>query len=64
LNTARQVGGATGVAIFGAIVAGGAGVGIMGGVRSALAISAVLLLVSSAIAFWSRAGLALTAQTS
>jgi MFS transporter, DHA2 family, methylenomycin A resistance protein len=56
LNTARQVGGATGVAIFGAIVASGTGAAIMGGVRSALLISAALLLVAVAIAFWSRAG--------
>ena len=64
LNTARQVGGATGIAIFGAIVASSTGVGIMGGVRSAMAISAVLLLASSAIAFWSRAGLAPAVQAS
>jgi MFS transporter, DHA2 family, methylenomycin A resistance protein len=64
LNTARQVGGATGVAIFGAIVASGTGVGVMGGVRSAVAISAVLMLTSSAIVFWSRAGLVPMAQAS
>ncbi|MBV6827316.1 MFS transporter [Pseudomonas sp. PD9R] len=63
LNTARQVGGATGVAIFGAIVANGSSVAIMGGVRRTLAISAVLLLTSSAIAFWSRAGWVPLAQT-
>jgi MFS transporter, DHA2 family, methylenomycin A resistance protein len=62
LNTARQVGGATGVAVFGAIVASGTGVGIMSGVRSALEISAVLLLASSALAFWSKAGVAPVAQ--
>ena len=56
LNTARQVGGATGVAIFGAIVASGTGAAIMGGVRNAMLISAALLLVAVAIAFWSRAG--------
>jgi DHA2 family methylenomycin A resistance protein-like MFS transporter len=64
LNTARQVGGATGVAIFGAIAASGSAVGVMGGVRSAVAISAVLMLTSSAIVFWSRAGLAPMAQAS
>jgi len=64
LNTARQVGGATGVAIFGAIAASGTAVGVMGGVRSAVAISAVLMLTSSAIVFWSRAGLAPMAQAS
>lgn len=63
LNTARQVGGATGVAIFGAIVAGGTGAAITGGVQNALLISAVLLLLAVAIAFWSRAGTtALVAQ--
>ena len=56
LNTARQVGGATGVAIFGAIVAGGAGAAVMGGVRNAMLISALLLLVAVAVAWWSRAG--------
>ena len=56
LNTARQVGGATGVAILGAIVASGTGAAIMGGVRSAMLISAALLLLAVAIAFWSRAG--------
>src|SRR5471032_2912099 len=55
LNTARQVGGATGVAIFGAIVAGG-GAAVMGGVRNAMLISALLLLVAVAVAWWSRAG--------
>jgi DHA2 family methylenomycin A resistance protein-like MFS transporter len=58
LNTARQVGGATGVAIFGAIVASGTGAAVMGGARSAMLISAALLLVAVAIAFWSKAGVA------
>jgi hypothetical protein len=56
LNAARQVGGATGVAVFGAIVAHGTAASITGGVRSALQISAALLATSSAILFWSRAG--------
>ena len=56
LNTARQVGGATGVAIFGAIVAGGSGAAVMGGVRSAMLVSAALLLAAVAIAWWSGAG--------
>jgi len=64
LNAARQVGGATGVAIFGAIVASDSGVAIMGGVRSALLISAALLLVAVAIAFWSRAGTTATVTVS
>jgi len=58
LNTARQVGGATGVAIFGAIVAAGSGVEIMGGVQSVMGISAALLLAAAAMAFFSRAGVA------
>lgn len=60
LNTARQVGGATGVAIFGAIVAGGSGAQIMASIRSVMAISALLLLASAATAFWSKAGSART----
>ncbi len=64
LNTARQVGGAAGVAIFGAIAASGAGAAVIGGVRSALLISAALLLLAVAIASWSRAGtMASVAQT-
>ncbi|MGY2293597.1 MFS transporter [Pseudomonas sp. SDO528_S397] len=63
LNTARQVGGATGVALFGAIVADGTDAAITDGVQNALLISAALLLVAVAIAFWSRAGTtALVAQ--
>jgi MFS transporter, DHA2 family, methylenomycin A resistance protein len=58
LNTARQVDGATGVTIFGTIVASGAGAAVMGGVRSAMLISATLLLVAVAIAFRSKAGVA------
>jgi MFS transporter, DHA2 family, methylenomycin A resistance protein len=58
LNAARQVGGATGVAIFGAIVASGTGAAVMEGVRNAMLISAALLLVAVAIAFWSKAGVA------
>src|SRR5471032_1432612 len=58
LNTARQVGGATGVAIFGAIVAAGSGVEIMGGVQNVMGISAALLLAAAAMAFFSRAGVA------
>ena len=58
LNTARQVGGATGVAIFGAIVAAGSGVEIIGGVQNVMGISAALLLAAAAMAFFSRAGVA------
>ena len=56
LNTARQVGGATGVAIFGAIVASGSDAAVTGGVRIALLSSAALLLAAVGIAFWSRTG--------
>ena len=56
LNTARQVGGVTRVTILGAILANGTGAAVMGGVRSAMLISATLLLVAVAIAFWSKAG--------
>lgn len=62
LNTARQVGGATGVAVFGAIVGGGDGAHIMGGVRNALTISACLLLTAAGLAIWSRAGTAQARQ--
>ncbi|WP_295996730.1 MFS transporter [Rugamonas sp.] len=64
LNTARQVGGATGVAIFGAIVAGGSGSGaaIMDGVHSVMTISALLLLAAAATAYFSRAGVAHAAR--
>lgn len=58
LNTARQVGGATGVAIFGGMVASGGDVAAVDGVRSAMLISAALLLVAAGIAAWSRAGMA------
>jgi DHA2 family methylenomycin A resistance protein-like MFS transporter len=60
LNTARQVGGATGVAIFGAIVAAGNSAEIMAGVRSVMGISALLLLAAAATAFWSNADAART----
>jgi DHA2 family methylenomycin A resistance protein-like MFS transporter len=56
LNAARQVGGATGVAMFGAIVAGGTGADVMSDVRNVMLISAALLLAAVAIAYWSRAG--------
>jgi DHA2 family methylenomycin A resistance protein-like MFS transporter len=56
LNTARQVGGATGVAFLGAIVASGPAAAVICGVRSTMMISAALLLAAVAIAFWSKAG--------
>ena len=56
LNTARQAGGATGVAVFGAMVAGGSGAQIIGGIRAAMAVSAALLVLAAAIAWLSTLG--------
>lgn len=56
LNTARQVGGAAGVALFGAIVAQGDGAAITAGVRTVMAICALLLLVAAVTAGWTRPG--------
>lgn len=50
LNTARQVGGAVGVAIFGALVATGADLHILAGVRLAMAISSGLLILAALLA--------------
>ncbi|WP_038498622.1 MFS transporter [Janthinobacterium agaricidamnosum] len=58
LNTARQVGGAMGVAVFGSMVAFGSGLEIMAGIRGAMFASACLLLAAAAIAYWCRVGLA------
>lgn len=51
LNTARQVGGALGVAVYGAMVAAGTPAMAMAGLRTALAVSAALLLTAAAIAW-------------
>lgn len=51
LNTARQVGGAMGVAVFGAMVAAGSGEQVIGGVRIAMAVSSALLIVAAALAY-------------
>ncbi len=51
LNTARQVGGAVGVAVFGALVAAGANAQILSGIRLALGISSALLLLAALLAF-------------
>jgi DHA2 family methylenomycin A resistance protein-like MFS transporter len=56
LNTARQVGGAAGVALFGAIVAHGDGAAVTTGVRVVMAVCAALLLAAAATAGWSRPG--------
>jgi DHA2 family methylenomycin A resistance protein-like MFS transporter len=50
LNTARQVGGAMGVAVFGALVAVGSGEQVIGGVRSAMAISSACLVLAALLA--------------
>jgi DHA2 family methylenomycin A resistance protein-like MFS transporter len=50
LNTARQVGGAMGVAVFGALVAAASGDQVITGVRSAMAISCALLVVAAVLA--------------
>ena len=51
LNTARQVGGAMGVAVFGAMVAAGSHEQIERGVQLAMGISAALLVAVSALAY-------------
>lgn len=51
LNTARQVGGAMGVAVFGALVAAGSSAQVLGGVRIAMAISATLLVLAALLAY-------------
>jgi DHA2 family methylenomycin A resistance protein-like MFS transporter len=56
LNAARQVGGAAGVAVFGAMAAAGSDDLVLGGVRDTLAISAVLLTIAAALAYWCRPG--------
>jgi len=51
LNTARQVGGAIGVAVFGALVAAGADADILNGIRLAMGISSAMLLLAALLAF-------------
>jgi DHA2 family methylenomycin A resistance protein-like MFS transporter len=51
LNTARQVGGAMGVAIFGALVSSGSKVEILSGIRGAMLVSGGLLLLAALLAF-------------
>jgi DHA2 family methylenomycin A resistance protein-like MFS transporter len=55
LNAARQIGGATGVAVFGAMAAAGHNP-VPGGVRSTMAIAALLLTIAAALAWWCRPG--------
>lgn len=52
LNTARQVGGAVGVAVFGALAAGASAPQVMHGIRLALEVSCALLLAAAALAAW------------
>jgi DHA2 family methylenomycin A resistance protein-like MFS transporter len=54
LNAARQVGGATGVAVFGAMAAAGSDERIIGGVRETLTCSAILLTMAAAVAYASK----------
>ncbi|MBA5606133.1 MFS transporter [Duganella sp. FT3S] len=61
LNTARQVGGAAGVAMFGAIVAHGDAAAMTAGVRIVMAICAILLMAAAATAGWTRPGQVLPA---
>lgn len=58
LNAARQVGGAAGVAVFGAMAAAGSDAQILSGVQLTLACSAILLTLAAALAFWSQPGIA------
>jgi MFS transporter, DHA2 family, methylenomycin A resistance protein len=56
LNSARQAGGAIGVAVFGALGAGGSGA-IIHGLRAAAVVSVALLLAAAVIAqTWVRGG--------
>lgn len=50
LNTARQVGGAMGVAVFGALLASGSGPALAG-VRTATLMSAAMLVLAAALAY-------------
>lgn len=52
LNAARQVGGAAGVAIYGALAAGADAGAVSGGVQAALLCSAALLLLAALLAAW------------
>jgi len=50
LNTARQVGGAMGVAVYGALVAAPATAAILSGIEIALGVSTALLLAGALLA--------------
>jgi DHA2 family methylenomycin A resistance protein-like MFS transporter len=51
LNTARQVGGAMGVAVFGALAAAGNGQQVIDGIRIAMAISSACLILAALLAY-------------
>ena len=51
LNTARQVGGAIGVAVFGALVASGSAEHMFGGIHMAMQVSTLLLLGAGLLAY-------------
>ncbi|MEO7494964.1 MAG: MFS transporter [Massilia sp.] len=50
LNTARQVGGAMGVAVFGALVAAGSATHVIAGIQAAMAISSAMLVAAALLA--------------
>ncbi|QRX82419.1 MFS transporter [Glaciimonas sp. PAMC28666] len=56
LNTARQVGGAMGVAIFGALIASGSTSDIIINIRWAMLTSMVMLLMAAVLAYWCKIG--------
>lgn len=62
LNTARQAGGAVGVAAFGALTGGGAATEVVSGLHGDAAISAAILLVAAMLAWTMRADTAHPAQ--
>ncbi|MBB3261571.1 DHA2 family methylenomycin A resistance protein-like MFS transporter [Paraburkholderia bannensis] len=55
LNTARQAGGAVGVAAFGALTGGGAAAEVTGGLHADAGISGALLLIAACLAWTMRA---------
>jgi len=62
LNTARQAGGAVGVAAFGALTGNGTAAQVVGGLHADTAISAALLLIAACLAWHMRADAAQPAQ--
>ena len=64
LNTARQVGGAMGVAVYGALVATPTAAAVLIGIEAAMAVSTVLLLLGALLAVYGIAAHAAPATTS